>query len=343
MCRRSICRDETPKLVSEMMTPSRNSASELLDARGDVRVACHAQVGPQQGRVGAGEKAATHDAGDDRQPQLARERRHLVLEPEAAHFDAHHQHRRARRIEPREDVVDARCQRVGIDRFGRQLGHLGAGCVHHVAREFDVDRSRFGPAAGERARDARRRALRVVEAHLVAGDLAIDPVLRVERLGLVVQQQPGPRFALAGRPRDDHHRRAFRIGARDRVDHVERARAVGHRGNAEGAVDARGRVGRKPDRRLVTQRVQREYPRLLDHLEKGQGEIAGDAENLLRAVTTQRMKQGFGQFHRREGAFANERGAPSHSDAKHTPIRARLVFSWRAIPVWQSPAAAAPT
>ena len=71
----------------------------------------------------------------------------------------------------------------------------------------------------------------IVEARLVTGDLAVDLVLRVERLYLVVQEQPPTGFGSARCARDHNYRRFLGVGGGHSVDHVERARAVGDGGH----------------------------------------------------------------------------------------------------------------
>ena len=62
--------------------------------------------------------------------------------------------------------------------------------------------------------------------------------------------------------------------------------------------NAGGRVRGEPNRRLVAQRVQRQDRRFLDDLEERQHEVAGDAEDLLRAVVAERVQQGLADVHR---------------------------------------------
>jgi hypothetical protein len=203
------------------------------------RQAGHPHVGAEQRRIVIGEQAAAHEAGHHRQAEPAREQRHLVFEAIAPHLDPGHQHRRFRLGQARQDLGHAGGQRLGVDRRRRFAHDRRAGQIHHVARNLDVDRLRTAPAVRQHARDVGRRARRVVEPDLVAGDFAEHPELRIQRLGLMVQQQAGARLALARSAREHHQRRLLGIGGGDRIDHVERPGAVSHGRDAEPHVGAR--------------------------------------------------------------------------------------------------------
>jgi hypothetical protein len=204
---------------------------------------------------------------------------------------------------------------------GRLRGDGLAGRAHHVARHLDVDGARYGEAAAQHARDLARRAARVVEPGLVAGDFAEDPELRVQGLRLVVQQQSRAGLSLAGRARYDDDGRLFRVRARHGVHDIERSRAIGDGGHAERAVRSRRRVRGEADRRLVRERIERKDPRGLDDLEEGQREIAGDAEDLSGAVGLKRVQQGFGELHLRSGAgIGSEAWHTGGHPAKSSPV-----------------------
>ena len=227
----------------------------LLDALRDLRGSGDAQIGSQRRRVRAGEEPASHHARHDGQAQPERERRDLRFQAEAAHLDADHQHRRACAGDSRQDLVDTGGERVAVDGLVGEPRHRFAGRAHHVARQLDVHGARFGEAAAQDAGDLGRRALRIVESRLVAGDLAKDPQLRIERLRLMVQEQARARLALAGRAGNDDDRRFLRVGPGHRVDEVERARPVSDGRDAQRAVHSRRGIGGEADRRLVGERV----------------------------------------------------------------------------------------
>jgi hypothetical protein len=70
----------------------------------------------------------------------------------------------------------------------------------HVARNLQVDRARARQRGVEHAGDSLRRALQVVQARAVDGDLLEEPPLRVDLLDLVVQQQAAAASCAAGAP-----------------------------------------------------------------------------------------------------------------------------------------------
>ena len=179
--------------------------------------------------------------------------------------------------------------RRGSSGTGRSRG------AHHVARHLDVDRQRALAGAAQHARDLGGRRGRIGQHRLVAGDLPEHRELGVDRARLVVQQEPARALARARRAGDHHHRRALRIGAGDRIDQVEGAGAVGDDRDAEAAMVARRRIGREADRRLMAQRVVRQDPAFLDHLEQRQHEIARDAEDLAGPVILQPVEQRGGE------------------------------------------------
>ena len=99
-------------------------------------------------------------------------------------------------------------------------------------------------------------------------------------------------LARARSPGDDDDRRALGICARNGVDQVERARPIGDHGHTQTGVVARRGIGSEADTRLVAQRVVREDPAVLDHLEERQHEIARDPEDFAGAVVLQALQQG---------------------------------------------------
>ena len=263
----------------------------VLDPRRELRRARHAEVGAHQRRLGVGEEAAAEDARHHRHAEAHGERGDFRLEPEAAHLHAHHHDRRRRLREGLEDLVDASRERLLVVVGRRRRVHRRARHVDHVARQLEIDGLRMREAVPQHAGDLRRRALRIVEARLVAGDLRVDTILRVQRLPLVMEQQAAARLAGARRAGDDHDRRFLGERRGHRIDHVERAGAVGDRRDAERGVHARGGVGGEADGWLVAQRVQRQDAGFLDDLEERQREIPGDAEDLLRAMRLQCVQQ----------------------------------------------------
>ena len=162
---------------------------------------------------------------------------------------------------------------------------------HLVARQLEVHGLRVAPRRGQHARDAGARGGRVVEARLVARHLAEHLELGVERLGLVVQQQPRAALVGAGRARDHDHRRLLREGRGDRVHEVEGPGAVGDGGHRGRAAHARRRVRGEAHRRLVGQRVEGQPPVRDDRVEERQREVAGDAEDLAGPRAFQRAEQ----------------------------------------------------
>src|SRR5207245_8994291 len=89
---------------------------------------------------------------------------------------------------------------------------------------------------------------------------------------------------------------ARRVGARDRIDQVEGTGPEGHDRDAEARVIACRRIGREAHARLMAQRVMRQDPALLDHLEEWQHEVSGNAENLARAVVLEALQQRYRQW-----------------------------------------------
>jgi hypothetical protein len=193
-------------------------------------------------------------------------------------------------------------------------------------------------AVAQHPGDVRRRTLQVVQPGAVAGDLLEQAELRIQPLGLVVQQQAGVGFALA-RPAGNHHqRRLLGVGRCDGVDHVQRPGAVGHRRHTQGpaaaavaaiaavVADACGRIRRKTHARLVRQRVQRQDARGFDDLEVGQRKVARDAEDLAGPVGLQCVQQGFGEVH---GGRCRRGGGGWRSNPHCRANRAQTVFVWR--------------
>ena len=231
--------------------------------------------------------------GYHRNIEPRRQRRRLVFKPEPLELDPRHQHRRPGGGESLEDFPGARRQRLLVDGRRRHFGHRRAGDCRHIARDLDIDRQRQAERGIEHPGDFAGRGRGVVEPGAGAGDVAVDLHLAVQRLALMVQQQTAPQLVGAGRAGDHHQRALFRIGAVDRVDQIERAGAIGDRGDPQGLADPRRRIRREADPRLVAQGVQRQDARLLDHLEKRQRKIAGNAENMFRAAGLERVQKNF--------------------------------------------------
>ena len=116
--RRSSLPAFTPKLVSLRITPRSRSPSEPSTSSVIAGIAGDAEIGAGQGRVGGGEQAAAHEAGDHRDAQPAGQLGDLGLEPVAAHLDVDHDHRPPGRGQARHDLVGAGGHRVGIGRRG---------------------------------------------------------------------------------------------------------------------------------------------------------------------------------------------------------------------------------
>ena len=182
-------------------------------------------------------------------------------------------------------------------RGDRRRHHRMAGRTDQVARDLEVHRLRAGEATAQHPRDLRRRAVDIVQARAVAGDLRVDLVLGVERPGLVVQEQPAAGLAGTGTGGYHDHGRLLGEGRSGRIDHVQRPRPVGDGSHREPAAIARRRIRGEPHPRLVGQGVQGQDPTLLDHTKERQREITGDAEDLARAVVAQRMQEGLREVH----------------------------------------------
>ena len=90
---------------------------------------------------------------------------------------------------------------------------------------------------------------------------------------------------------DDHDRRTFGIGAGDRIHEIERPGTPGRDGYRDGRVKACRRIGRKADRRLMAERVKGQCAAFLDHLEKWQDEVAGNAEDFPSPVIAESVEQ----------------------------------------------------
>ena len=223
--------------------------------------------------------------------------------------------------EPGEDLVGAFGKRVGIGAARAERGDRRRVGRHHVARQLEVDRHRMIERVAQHPRDLAGRVRRIVEPNLIAGDLPEHAVLRVQGLGLVMEQKAAAALGRRRRARDHHHRRALGAGAGDRVDQVEGAGAVGDRSHAEPAADPRRAIRREAHARLVAQRVQRQNARFLDHLEERQSEIAGDSEDPGRTVVLERMEERFGEVHGRPPEFqpATMRAGPGVSQPVSKP------------------------
>ncbi len=191
---------------------------------------------------------------------------------------------------------------------GGSIGTAATAAARHVARQLDIDRQRTLARAAQHARDLARRLRGIGEHGLVAGDLAKDRKLRVDRARLVMQHEAARALARAWRARDDDDRRALRVGARDGIDEVEGPGPEGHDRDAEARVIARRRVGREAHAGLMAQRVVRQDPALLDHLEERQHEVARNAEDLARAVVLEALQQRYRQCGHREFSRPDARG-----------------------------------
>ena len=124
------------------------------------------------------------------------------------------------------------------------------------------------------------RRARVVEHPRGAGELLVDAVLRLDLLGLMVDEHAEAPLLLA-RPAADHeHRHALRERARHRVHHVVAARAVRDTDDGETSGGARISVGREPDARLVGQRDDPEGPPAAEAEKETDHEVARDAEEV---------------------------------------------------------------
>ena len=158
-----------------------------------------------------------------------------------------------------EDFIDTGIKCIFVD--GR-LGFTSDGRARlgdHVARDFDIDRLGMAQAACQGACDVRRGAGCVVELDLLAGDFLEHLELRIECSGLMVQEQPGARFALARPAGENDQRRFFGIRRGNGVDHVQRAGAIGDGGDAQPHVGTRRSIGSKADGRFVRQGIERQY------------------------------------------------------------------------------------
>ena len=254
-----------------------------------------AQIGPQQRRIAVGEQPARHEAGGGRNAEPFAECGGLVLEGVAAHLDAEHQHRFVGGGEGGQDLARARLDGLAVDRRCLVGRHGVDRNTDHVARQLQIDRAGEVPGGTQDPGDLGRCGVGIVEDRLGAGHLLIDPVLGPEMLDLVVQVQPDRPLRRAGRARDHDHRRLLGIGLGHRVDHVQPAGTIGDRRHPQGRMEPRGGIGGKADAGLVAQRVQRQDPRAFDLLEEGQGEVTGNAEDLLGTVRLERGQQGVGK------------------------------------------------
>ena len=248
-------------------------------------------VRTDQRRVLVRQQPASHETGDYRHTQSTGQFRHLVFQAKPANLDTGHQNGGTGGMQTLQDFVDAGIKRILIAGQSHLSLDCGTGLRHHVARNFDVNRLRATHAVGQRARDVGGSPLRIVQAHLVAGDFLEDLELRVQRLGLMVQQQSGACLTLARSARQHHQRRLLGEGCCNCVDHVQGTGTIGDRRHAQCAVDARRCVRRKPNRRLVREGVQRQNPGLFNDPEIGQGEVTGYAKYLARAVRLERVQQ----------------------------------------------------
>ncbi len=243
----------------------------------------------------ASEQSAPHEGRHHRQAQLARERGDPRLDAVAPNLHVHHEHGRSGGGQLCDDLVGALGERGGIGGPPRQHRDGSGGGSHHVARQLDIDRERALARAAQHAGDLLRRGCRIGEDRLIAGDLLEHGKLGVDRARLVMQQQAAGAFARPRRAGDDDDRRALGIGAGDRVDEVEGACAIGDDGDAQARMIARRGVGGEADRRLVAQGEPGKNAALFHLLEKGEHEVAGNAEQFARPMRLQAMQQGGGE------------------------------------------------
>jgi hypothetical protein len=242
----------------------------------------------------ARKEPAAHEGRHHRRAEPAGECGDLGLDAVAAHLDVDDDHA-VGRFHAQRDFVGAFRERLGVDRaFGQAWLRVNLR-RDHVARHFDIDRERALDRGAQHAIDLAGRARRIGEEGLVAGHLAIDRGLAVDRARLMVQQEAAHALARARRAGYDDHRRALRIRAGDRIDEVERTRPIGCDRDAEPQMIARRRIGGEADGRLMAQGEVRENPALLDHLVERQHEVARNAEYLARAMLLQARKQRLGK------------------------------------------------
>ncbi len=285
-----------------------------------------------------GQQPPPHERGHDRDAERRGETRHLVLDAVAPDLHVHEDHRPLRRTQMVQHLARGLRERLRVGRARRQRHDRLARGPDQVARQLDIDGQRVVPRRAQHARDLARRAHRVAEHGLIAGDLLEDAGLRVERAAHVVQ--PPARRALGNARRARHHddRHPLRVAARDRVHEIERPRAPGRDRDREAAPEPRCRVRREADGRLVAQRVERQRPALLHDLEERQHEIARDAEDLARPMLAQRIQQGAAE----RRAHATARAAPGERrPAARDPAAAPLPAAARSAPVAASRAACA--
>ena len=215
------------------------------------------------------------------------ERPHLALQLEAEGLDADHGERPARGVEALGRLAD-RLLDLPVVRPTKgeravpleDLARHGNPALHHVAVDLQVAGLLFPPDSTHDVVHALGRRARVVEHPCGAGELLVDAVLRLDLLGLMVDEHAEAPLLLA-RPAADHeHRHALRERARHRVHHVVAARAVRDTDDGETSGGARISVGREPDARLVGQRDDPEGPPAAEAEKETDHEVARDAEEV---------------------------------------------------------------
>ena len=217
----------------------------------------------------------------DRHIQALDQARQFVMEPEAAHFGAGQNHRAFGRLQHGTYFIQSFAQRCAVGRFALGLmfvRRLGQRHVHHVARNFEIDRAAIPQQGREGAIHLTFGGDGVFQAYGRHGHFFEDFPLRRKLAHHVVQVGVAGTFRQSGGAGQQHDRRSFRIGAGDGVDGIESADTVG---DTEGAdpVDARIGVGRKP--RTVFPRGGHVLDgRRLHQFVKAEDVVAGDAEHV---------------------------------------------------------------
>ena len=247
--------------------------------------------------------------GRDRRAHALGELAHLALDLEAKRLDADHRERAARGVEP-------------LGRFADRLLHLalvrateGESPVpvddlprhrdpplHHVAVDLEVARLLLAPHGSHDVVHALGRRVRVVEHARRTGELLVDAELRLDLLGLMVDEHAEPALLLA-RPSADHqHRHALGERAGDRVHHVVASGPVRDADDGEPPGGARVAVGGEADAGLVRERDDPEGAPFAEAQEEPDHQVARDAEEVRHAdlleVGDQEVAEGHRGAHR---------------------------------------------